>query len=371
VGVARLVRYGLLGSTLHERTQTRKMYPHAPADPRRLELSATDIAPQGRVRQTGVAFRLRVADPLLLYRPLQQLRPFLEVLDGARDQATMCRMAAPQNDTSKLRAWLASQLKLEDIPDPIWSYLVEERYVTEAQDPDYPDAREKLVTQARKLLRIHRAGANAPEAHRRRRTKKRQSATATSRFEAVAEIGAKIDEAKASRGPNASHSRDEEEHNTPTPEEWTQRTAHFLGKPDLQELGRRGIKIPKRISFDHADSPLMGKISNNQITVRAEPWVSPEAVRRKFESLRNVWFWKPTPSERRVELVRFITEFCEGYYNEEHGITGLRLGSSWRGIMEQWNQRYPQEHDWHYLDVRNFRRDFNETFETLTSYKDF
>ena len=129
--------------------------------------------------------------------------------------------------------------------------------------------------------------------------------------------------------------------------------------------------MPKRISFDDADSPLMGKISNNQITVRAEPWVSPEAVRRQFESLRNVWFWKPTPSERRVELVRFITGFCEGYYNEEHGITGLRLGSSWRQIMEQWNQRYPQEHDWHYLDVRNFRRDFNETFETLTSYKDF
>src|SRR5215218_9439762 len=138
------------------------MNSYAPAHTRCLEVTATDIAPQGRVRQTGVAFRLRVADPLLLYRLLQQLRPFLEVLNGARDQATMCRMAAPQNDTSEIRAWLASQLRLEDIPDPIWGYLVEERHVTEAQNPDYPNAREYLVAQARKLLRIHRAGADAP-----------------------------------------------------------------------------------------------------------------------------------------------------------------------------------------------------------------
>jgi hypothetical protein len=76
----------------------------------------------------------------------------------------------------------------------------------------------------------------------------------------------------------------------------------------------------------------------------------------------------------RVELVSFVVGFYEGYYNEERDLYGLMRGPnwpSWRGIMEQWNQRYPQEHDWHYLDVRNFRRDFNETFETLTSYKDF
>jgi hypothetical protein len=42
----------------------------------------------------------------------------------------------------------------------------------------------------------------------------------------------------------------------------------------------------------------------------------------------------------------------------------------WRQIMEHWNQRYPQDDDWHYNDVRNFRRDARETFEALTRYKD-
>ena len=71
-------------------------------------------------------------------------------------------------------------------------------------------------------------------------------------------------------------------------------------------------------------------------------------------------FWKQTPSERRVELLGFVTGFSKGYYDEEHGITGLKLNASWRQIMERWNQRYPQGHDWHYKDVRNLRRDFRE-----------
>ena len=97
-----------------------------------------------------------------------------------------------------------------------------------------------------------------------------------------------------------------------------------------------------------AESPLTGEISKNLITVTAEPWVSPEDVRRRYESLRRAWFYTETPSERRVELVNFVAGFCEGYYNEERGVSGLRRGPDWPGwrhIIEQWNKRYPQEHD--------------------------
>jgi hypothetical protein len=46
---------------------------NAPANTRGFEFSAAHVAPQRRVREAGVAFRLRVADPFLLYWLLKQL----------------------------------------------------------------------------------------------------------------------------------------------------------------------------------------------------------------------------------------------------------------------------------------------------------
>jgi hypothetical protein len=261
-------------------------------------------------------------------------------------------MAVPQEDTAEIRAWLASQLRLEDVPELIWGYLVEKRYVKEALNPDYANARGNLVKQARKLLKIHRSGAGGPEVHKSRRTRKRQKATARRRSEVVAEIAAKISQAKENKDPDASPNGGGEKPETLAPEQ--------------------------QILIDYAralaESPLKGEISNNQITVTAEPWVSPEDVRRKFVTMRDIWFWTETPSRRRVELVQFVTGFCEGYYNEESVRSGLRRGPDWpgwRGVMEQWNQRYPPGHDWHYGDVRNFRRHSHQAFKALTAHKDF
>jgi hypothetical protein len=243
-------------------------------------------------------------------------------------------MAGPQNDTSELRAWLASQLKLVDVPEPIWDDLVQEKYVKEAQNLDFPDGREELLWQARRLLKAYRAGAGAGPAPKKQPTGKRQRATAKSRSEVVAEIKAKISKAKASSSPDASPN----------------------GGSVL------------------AESPITGMIANNRITVTADPWVSWEDWRDKIESLRSLWFWKQTPSARRVELVRFVTGFYDGYYNEQGDKTALQRGPNWPGwrhIMEQWNQHYPQGHDWHYTDVRNFRRHFRETVEALTLFENF
>lgn len=243
-------------------------------------------------------------------------------------------MTGPQNDTSEMRAWLATQLKLEDIPEPIWELLVEDEYVEEAQDPVFADARDDLVRRARKLLKIYRADVGAPDVRKKQRTSKRQKATAKARSDVLAEIKAKISKAKASSSPDASPNGDS-----------------VL-----------------------AESPITGMIANNRITVTADPWVSWEDWRDKIESLRSIWFWKQTPSARRVQLVRFVTGFCDGYYDKEGDITGLLRGPNWpawRHIMEQWNQRYPQEHPWHYTDVRNVSRDFRKTFEALTLFENF
>jgi hypothetical protein len=260
-------------------------------------------------------------------------------------------MAVPHKDTSEIRVWLASQLKLEDVPESVWEYLVEEGYVKEAQNPEYPDARGKLVAQARKLLKIRRDGTDTTKAPKKQRTGKRQKATARRRLQVEAEIAAKFAQAKAAKDPDISNGHEEKAENL---------------APGQQIL----IEYARAL----AESPLKGEISNNQITVTAEPWVSPEDVRRKFVTMRNIWFWTETPSKRRVELVGFVTGFCEGYYNEEHCRPGLLRGPDWpgwRGVMEQWNQRYPPGHDWHYRDVRNFRRHSHQAFKALTAHKDF
>jgi hypothetical protein len=260
-------------------------------------------------------------------------------------------MAVPQEDTSKIRAWLDTRLKKE-VPDPIWDYLVEKRYVREAQDPDYPDAREKLVAEARKLLKIHGAGAGAPIAPKRQRAGKSQKATARRRSEVVAEIKAKFAQAKANKDPNASPNGGGQ-------------------KPENLILEQREL-IARTRAF--AGSPLTGEISNNRITVSAEPWVIPEDVRKEFASLRRAWLWTQTPSERRVELVGFVVGFCEGYDDEEHDVFALMGGPDWpgwRGVMEQWNQRYPQGHDWHCPDQRNLQRDFRAAARALTLYEEF
>lgn len=243
----------------------------------------------------------------------------------------MCRMALPRNDTPEagLRAWLASQLKLEDVPDSIWDRLLEKGYVGEAEDPDYPKGREYLLEEARSLLRIHRDGSGAPKARKRQRTTKRQRATAASRSEAEAKIAAKVSEARA----------------------------RTLEGGALNDASGR------------ADAPLAASIRNNKITITAQPWVSPEAIKRAYADLRDDWFWSETPSEQRVKLCGFVADRCEGYYDKK--IVGLNPSVSWREMMSQWNERYPEGHDWHYGDVRNFRRDFAETFESLTRYSTF
>jgi hypothetical protein len=268
-------------------------------------------------------------------------------------------MATLPSDTSGLRAWLASQLKLEDVPEEIWEDLLEDGYVEDAQDPDLQNGRQSLLKKARRLLRIYRAGSGAPKTIKRQPTGKRQRAKAVRRAEVVAEIAAKIDKARASTNQEVSSDDGEDELRTPLREEWEQR------------LKRRSIELPKLF---FADSPLVGEIRNSLITITAEPWVSPDDVIRRYEDLRSMWLWTPTPSERRVELVHFVAGYCDGYCNEEHGIVGLAPNESWPGwreLLDRWNERYPDGHDWHYTDVRNFRRDFLEAFETLTSYKDF
>lgn len=237
----------------------------------------------------------------------------------------MCRMLDGRNDTpeDELRAWLAAQLKFEDVPGPLWAYLQKRRYVAEVLNEDLPDGRNDLLAEAREQLRLFRALSDNPDGEKRR-TKRRPRATIEQRAAAEAEFMAKVQEAAG----------DEKKIGGPTP-----------------------------------GHPVIGRIQNNQITITADPWVPKEAVARKYADMRRMWFYGSTPSERQVELFKFVVGRSDGYYGEdEHGrgIWGLlRDGDGWRVKMDAWNDQYPEDHPWRFSDVRNFRRDFNTAFEAL------
>src|SRR5215217_5026385 len=125
-------------------------------------------------------------------------------------------MAGPQEDTSRSRARLAAQRKREDVPDPIWEYLEKYEYAEEARDPDFPNAFEDLVRQARDLLKMVRGAPNASKTPGRRRAARGQKATNRRRAEVAAEIRAKFARAKADKKPNAPTNGDEKKPKTPT-----------------------------------------------------------------------------------------------------------------------------------------------------------
>lgn len=66
-----------------------------------------------------------------------------------------------------------------------------------------------------------------------------------------------------------------------------------------------------------------------------------------------------TPSPRRMAVFQFVAE--RGEFRDDN----FERGNGWRPLMELWNQRLPENHDWHYTDVRNFSRDFRAAKKAL------
>src|SRR5688572_9377008 len=68
----------------------------------------------------------------------------------------MCRMNKNRDDTSReeLRKWLAKQLRVEDVPRPLWGWLEEQGDVDEVLDGNRPLDREDLLDIAKERLQF-------------------------------------------------------------------------------------------------------------------------------------------------------------------------------------------------------------------------
>ena len=116
--------------------------------------------------------------------------------------------------------------------------------------------------------------------------------------------------------------------------------------------------------------------NHGTITIKAAYWVPEEAVSQLYSSLKAKMKPAPTTSPRRLALVRFVIERSSGMNRWESSKPGgpkdvhvQGLGTPpWRSLLAEWNEEYPQKHEWHYHDVRNFRRDFAEASKSLIGY---
>jgi hypothetical protein len=105
--------------------------------------------------------------------------------------------------------------------------------------------------------------------------------------------------------------------------------------------------------------------NHGTITITAAHWAPKDAVSNFYAEVKSRVESAPTPSLRRLAVFRFVTERSSGI--TERFVSGLNT-PSWRSLQSQWNEEYPPGHEWHYRDVRNFRRDFTKAFKSLTGY---
>jgi hypothetical protein len=105
--------------------------------------------------------------------------------------------------------------------------------------------------------------------------------------------------------------------------------------------------------------------NHGTITITAAHWVPKAAVSKFYVEVKSRVDSAPTPSLRRLAVFRFVAEQSSGI--RERLVYGLNI-RSWRSLQARWNEEHPPGHEWHYRDVRNFRRDFAEASKSLIGY---
>jgi hypothetical protein len=106
------------------------------------------------------------------------------------------------------------------------------------------------------------------------------------------------------------------------------------------------------------------RLNHRSITITAAHWVPTTAVSSFYADVKARTNPAPTPSLRRLAVFRFIVQHSEGI--QDPRTVGLKI-PGWRPLLRMWNEEHPPGAPWHYHDVRNFRRDYLKTFDSLVN----
>jgi hypothetical protein len=329
----------------------------------------------------------------------------------------MCRMSNSQVDTdeARLKRWVAKREGETEVPERIWQEIVEDRLVGDwrAEDPELRDkVRDQILKRYRRYKRLVRdvggeVVAASQDGQEGDSTLLRATLPAGDpmalRAEALCLYWAKLAEAEQQvrqfrkdllDGGVASESE----------------ARNLMHSPVAGRLNDLATDLCSRYPWQSEDAawfvltgeapwvpPLTAHINRlpsprNQgtITITAAYWAPKAAVSEfyaevKAEVRARIMDIAPTPSPRRLALFRFIVERSQGI--DQWGslkpegprsvhvqglpvlhVQGLHV-PQWRSLQAQWNEEYPEGHEWHYSDHRNLRRDFKEAFEALAGHR--
>ncbi len=101
------------------------------------------------------------------------------------------------------------------------------------------------------------------------------------------------------------------------------------------------------------------------VDITVWPWVPVEEVTSLYERARKELNPTPTTSPKRLALLVFVMMHPDVEVSSEGEKPKV---PPWRELLRSWNEQYPEGNKWHYPDVRNFRRDFNEAFDQVVNF---
>ena len=320
------------------------------------------------------------------------------------------------------RRWLAHRLGKTSVPNPLWDELVEDHYVSDAEESS--KGKDDLIKRARRLLRFHeKMGEGSREnSGRDDRSSSKDSLNSLDvamplddRVQARAEAVAVYALKHHARNWNVTNLR--RKMNAPLPLQQARDLLHARKHPphgledirqfwdgeglinvwvgEASEVGTLLWKLADLAKILHGPwlpahaawwiltdvSPPVAAFSfvaDGQtgpwptFTLTVPAWAPTDVVGRyhghlkRVPKVRELFERGPTPSDRRVAVFRFVAEFCE--FSGARSLSRNfkpRQEISWRELVRRWNEQLPEKSEWRYTDYRHFYRDFFETRDGL------
>lgn len=113
------------------------------------------------------------------------------------------------------------------------------------------------------------------------------------------------------------------------------------------------------------DSSRRSDFHKGTITMKIQPWVSPDSVLKTYRKLQQHEFghsYRPMTSTRQLELFRFVTQEMTIVRNKKSAWDDIIEIPEWRELFERWNRSHP---DSQYTQLSNFERDYARAKESI------
>jgi hypothetical protein len=305
------------------------------------------------------------------------------------------------------RIWVAGRLNREDIPQPVWEALVARFY--DGDERRGGVTLEQLAALAKDLLiyeEVMGSVAWLPESNRnggeRSEAEDLAGTYEEERARTLAEYLALTTVLNTEKWPllstlyESEAAREVIDGIIQSPEEWRSVADRYrkLREP-LYEVMQKAeslsetllgywtfgeiVKLVLTGEFRHRapveaeiNAPVSEHLSYGTITLKVEPWVPTETLVKTYQHHQMLVLRQRTRalSRRNLAVARFVfgrlretwSKELDRWWSEDADGVSPSGGASWRALVEEWNERHPEDA---YEEPRLFRRDFHRAANTV------